>query len=123
VDEGYAGAPPAAYARRTLNCAQLGERTLYYFGISVTPECQGRGVGSALVRWVSARADADGVGVGVTTSQDGWHVFARNGFDVADTFTVDLDKYATKPRIVDAKEAKWGEYTFRLLLRKPIKGT
>jgi predicted N-acetyltransferase YhbS len=97
----------------------LGARMLYVFGIAVAPAHHGRGVGAALVRWVNAAADADGVGACVKTSQTGRRVFAANGYAPIDALTVDLDKYATVPRIVDGEAAKWGEYTFTALVRPP----
>jgi hypothetical protein len=39
-------------------------------------------------------------------SEAGWRAFAKNGFEIVETLTVDLDKYASEPRIVDAKEGR-----------------
>jgi GNAT superfamily N-acetyltransferase len=97
----------------------LGVKTLYCLGISVDPEYQRRGIGSKFIQWATKKADEDGVKVWVHASEAGWRAFAKNGFEIVETLTVDLDKYATKPRIVDGKESKWGQYNFRYMVYTP----
>jgi GNAT superfamily N-acetyltransferase len=50
------------FAEMEVKLLPLGERVLYCCSIGVHPTHQGRGVGTALVRWACDKADADGVG-------------------------------------------------------------
>jgi hypothetical protein len=85
-------------------------------GISVGSKFQSRGVGTALIRYGTSRADADGVFCWVHSSEAGYHVFKKNGFEVVGTLEMDLDEYATVPQ---PGGSKWGLYTFRYMKRLP----
>ncbi|KAI0484942.1 hypothetical protein GGR56DRAFT_669447 [Xylariaceae sp. FL0804] len=114
-----------AAARRPVG---LGTECLYVGGLCVDPPHGGRGVGSALLRWGTARADRAGVFCWVHSSEAGWPTFARHGFEVVDRLTVDLDEWAAPRRrrrsseggeVAEEKRAVWGEYTFRYMVRQP----
>lgn len=97
----------------------LNIKTMFIIGISVDPKVQGKGIGSMMLQWAGKKADEDKVKIWVHSSEAGWPVFKKNGFEEVERLTVDLDEYATKKRIVDGKEEKWGSYTFRYMLRDP----
>lgn len=100
-----------------------GTRAMYIACISVRPDQHGRGVGSALVRRGTERADAEGVFCWVHASEDGARVFRRCGFEVDDTLEVDLDHWAGQMGIkAPGGEEKWGTYTFRYMIRQPRAG-
>jgi N-acetylglutamate synthase-like GNAT family acetyltransferase len=109
------------FAEMEAKFCPLGERALYCVSIAVHPAHQARGIGTALVRWVCDKADADGVPVWVHTSEAAPPLFSKAGFEVVKTLTLDLDEWATKKRVVDGEEKKWGKYTFRYMVRQPRK--
>lgn len=105
-----------------------GTRAMYIVTIAVRPDAHGRGVGSALVRRGTDRADAEGQAQGggdgvlcwVHSSEGGAGVFRACGFEVDDTLEIDLDEWA---RPLDIRpppgEDRWGLYTFRYMVRQP----
>lgn len=97
-----------------------GTRAMYIISIAVRPDQHGRGVGSALVRKGTERADAEGVFCWVHASEDGEHVFRKCGFEVDDTLEIDLDHWASQMDISPpGREENWGTYTFRYMIRQP----
>jgi predicted N-acetyltransferase YhbS len=60
------------------------ERAPVLSGVAVAPDAQRMGVGSALVRWGCARADADGLPAFVAASRIAAPMYARHGFVVKD---------------------------------------
>jgi GNAT superfamily N-acetyltransferase len=101
----------------------LGQRVLYIISIIVSPEYQGKGVGSAFIKWGTDKADLDGVRCWVHASEAGWPAFHKAGFEAVGTLDIDLDEYATGPRkFADSKpDEPWGPYTFRYMRREPRK--
>ena len=93
----------------------------FIVGLYVAPEYQGQGIGSALMRYGTEKADQDAVFCWVSSSDSGTKAYEANGFQTVETFTVDLDKYAKKDGIrIGPKEGdKWGEYTWRFMVRQP----
>lgn len=134
VPEGYvkAGAPEldalarlemltsahlAEYQRRVM---PPGTRAMYVVSVSVHPAHRGKGVGTALVRRGTGRADAEGVFCWVHSSEDGAPMFRKCGFEVDDSLDVDLDHWAGQMGIrPPAGDEKWGAYIFRYLIRQP----
>lgn len=97
-----------------------GTRCMYVVSITVHPKHQGRGVGSALIRKGTQRADAEGVFCWVHSSEHGAPVFRKCGFEVDDSLELDLDAWAGKMDIdPPAGDDKWGKYTFRYMVRQP----
>lgn len=102
------------------------QRWLYIGGISVDPAYHGRGVGSSLLRWGTDLADRVGASCWVHSSEAGWALFSRHGFEEVERLTVDLDEWAVGPPPpgmgveVDSMR-KWGTYTFRYGVRQPVK--
>lgn len=106
-----------AYQRRVM---PPGARAMYIVSIAVRPDAQGRGVGSALVRRGTDRADAAGVLCWVHASEGGAGAFGACGFEVDETLTVDLDEWARPLGIAPPPgEGEWGLYTFRYMDRRP----
>ncbi|KUI54462.1 hypothetical protein VP1G_01840 [Cytospora mali] len=97
-----------------------GTRCMYVVGITVHPKFQGRGVGEALMRLGTQRADAEGVFCWVHSSEDGYALYRKCGFEIADTLEIDLDEWARKMDIKPPMgDEKWGKYTFRYMVRQP----
>ncbi|CAN8102696.1 unnamed protein product [Discula destructiva] len=102
-----------------------GVRCLYVVGMNVHPDHQGRGVGSALMKLGTDRADKEGVFCWVHSSEDGAEFYRKCGFEVDDTLEVDLDHWAAlmEPKIEPpAGDDKWGTYTFNYMIRQPKTG-
>jgi ribosomal protein S18 acetylase RimI-like enzyme len=69
----------------TLHAACVPSPHWYLFVIGVEPECQGRGVGDALLRPMLARADREGTPVYLETHNRGnVGFYQKYGFDVAE---------------------------------------
>lgn len=97
-----------------------GTRCMFIGGIQVHPEHQGKGIGRALVRKGTERADAEGVICWVHSSEAGAALFPKCGFEVDETLEIDLDEWAGKMDLKPpAGEEKWGTYTFRYFVRQP----
>jgi GNAT superfamily N-acetyltransferase len=100
-----------------------GTRCMFLGGITIDPSFQGQGVGSELLRWGTQQADRLGVFCWVHSSQAGSSIFEKHGFETVDTLTLDLDEYAIGPPPkggVFGEMEKWGEYTFRYMVRQPV---
>lgn len=96
-------------------------RCMYVITIAVHPEHQGRGVGPALIKRGTSRADAEGALCWVQSSEaGGLHACQKCGFEEDDRLEVDLDRWAQKLNIKPpAGDDKWGTYAFRYLVRRP----
>lgn len=94
------------------------KRTFFCTGISVHPDYQSKGVASALLDWATRFADKHQAQSWVHLSDHpgGVKAFEKYGFEVVNSVTVDLDRYAKKER---PEGRPWGKYTFRFLLRMP----
>lgn len=91
-----------------------GTRTFFCTGISVLPSHQSRGVGSALLDWVTGFADGNGANcwIHLSDSPAGVRMLEKKGFGEVNRLQVDLDRYAVKER-----DQPWGKYTFRYMRR------
>lgn len=95
-----------------------GTKCRYLCACVVHPSYQGRGVGSALIRWGTQRADEEGVFCWVHSSDGGHFAFQKAGFEEVERLKVDLDEFAEEKR-VGVEDGKWGEYVFRYMVRQP----
>lgn len=75
---------------------------------AVLPLFQKRGIGAALVKWGTAKADAESLPCWALASPAGYRVYERVGFVGVERQSVDLDKYASGP---GPENGKWGVYT------------
>lgn len=107
----------ANYQQRIMSPAT---RAMYITSVSVHPAHHGRGVGTALIKHGTDRADREGVFCWVHSSEAGTAMFHKCGFEVDETLDIDLDHWANqmdiKPPLGDDK---WGMYTFRYMIRQP----
>lgn len=95
-------------------------RCMYVITITVHPKHQGRGVGPALIKQGTNRADAEGALCWVHSSEAGVHTYRKCGFEEDDSLEIDLDGWARKLDIKPpAGDDRWGTYTFRYLVRQP----
>lgn len=85
--------------------------------MSVDPGYQGQGVGSALVRWGTDRADTDGVYCWVSSSMDGYHVYEKAGFVEVGRQELVLDDYAQGVKREMGED--WGLYVWKWMRRDP----
>lgn len=93
-----------------------GTRCRYLTSCLVDPSYQGRGVGNALIRWGTAKADQEGVLCWVHSSDGGEGFYEKMGFEEVERFVVQLDEFADGPR---DGGGDWGEYLFRYMVRQP----
>ena len=102
-----------------------GESCAIILGLTVAPEHQSRGVGTALIKYGNELADQAGVDVWVHSSQQAWQAYCKCGFEVEKTLPVDLDAYAPRgprdgePVMDEGVRGKWGLYTIRYMKRIP----
>ncbi|KAJ7878431.1 hypothetical protein B0H13DRAFT_1722326 [Mycena leptocephala] len=93
----------------------MGGKNMYIFGISVDPAEQGKGVGSALLKFGTDMCDEHQCYAWVHASVAGYPVFYKAGFREIGRLEVNLDDYADG----DGKEQDWGMYTFRYCKYEP----
>lgn len=97
-----------------------GTRCMYVITITVHPKYQGRGVGPALIKQGTDRADSEGVPCWVHSSEAGVHTYQKCGFEEDNALEIDLDSWAKKMDIkAPGGENKWGTYTFKYMVRQP----
>lgn len=95
-----------------------GARCMYVITIAVHPKHQGRGVGKALLKYGTDRADSEGVFCWVHASEAGAATFRQCGFKVDEILEIDLDEPASKMDIKPpVGQAKWGTYNFTYMVR------
>ncbi|KAI7784119.1 acetyltransferase [Diaporthe eres] len=95
-------------------------RCMYVITLTVHPKYQGRGVGPALIKQGTNRADAEGALCWVHSSEAGVYTYKKCGFEEDDTLEIDLDDWERNLDIKPpAGDDKWGTYTFRYLIRQP----
>ena len=98
-----------------------GTQCIFVVGLSVSPRYQGRGVGSALLRWGTNFCDDRGVFAWVHSSEPAWKMYEKSGFQVVRALDVDLDEYAPMPPPNEGPDAKWGHYVLRYMKYFPKK--
>jgi GNAT superfamily N-acetyltransferase len=89
--------------------------------IAVYPVYQRLGVGTALVRWGTKRADKEGIPCWLHASEAGHMLFKWQGFEDVGIHKVNLDLFSTKP-YGGRKDGMWGWYTHRYMKRPYERG-
>lgn len=112
----------AGYQARV--AARRGPRCMYVMTIAVDPRHQGRGVGTALLRHGTDRADGSNVFCWVHASEAGAATaFRAAGFAPDEVLRVDLDATAGRMGIPPPPgRDSWGTYTFTYMVREPRGG-
>jgi predicted N-acetyltransferase YhbS len=96
-----------------------GKKHMALAGVSTSPKHQGRGIGSALVRWGTVKADEDGVPCWIHASPAALGMYLKTGFKVVGSTDYDLEEAAPGGK---GGNRGWGIYTFRYMLRLPENG-
>jgi predicted N-acetyltransferase YhbS len=96
-----------------------GSKCVIVTGLSIAPQHQGKGVGSALLKWGTDRADEHGVFMWVHSSEASYKVYSNGGFKVVGVLDLDLDAWAPGPPPGEGEGAKWGRYVCRYMKRLP----
>jgi ribosomal protein S18 acetylase RimI-like enzyme len=96
-----------------------GTKCMFICTLTVSPKFQGRGVGSALLKYGTDIADRFGVFAWVHSSdlEAAWKLYEKFGFKTQGTLDVNLDEYAPAPP--PEGENAWGRYVFRYMKRLP----
>lgn len=89
---------------------------IHFDTLVVDPTAQGHGVGTALVRWVTDKADEQGIYCWLQSSRAAHSIYLKSGYKDVSSFKVDLSEFAP-----GGKEGGWGwgVYDFRYMLRLP----
>ncbi|KAE9373444.1 hypothetical protein N431DRAFT_406943 [Stipitochalara longipes BDJ] len=97
-----------------------GSKCLILVAIPVLPAYQGKVVGSALIRWGTSIADAEGVYCWVSSSDGGWTAFQKSKFGEVGRLEVELDDFAGAVKNKEVEDGKWGKYVFRYMRRDAV---
>lgn len=93
----------------------------FIVGISILPEYQRMGIGTALMRWGADKADQEGVSCWVSSSMGGVGAFEKEGFKEIGRLEATLDDYSEGRGMPldDGGEKPWGVYVWYWLKREP----
>lgn len=89
---------------------------IHFNTLVVDPAAQGQGVGTALARWVTDRADEHGTYCLLQSSPAAHGIYLKAGFRDVGSFEVDLREFAPGGR---QEGWGWGMYKLRHMLRLP----
>lgn len=101
-----------------------GTNVMYVNGFQVAPQYQGKGVGKALMKWGTDKADAEGVICWAHSSESARPAYEACGFNVVEDgeTTVRLDDFARGDDGVwkgPEEGGEWGNYSWCCLVRQP----
>ncbi|KAF9342660.1 hypothetical protein BGX26_007079 [Mortierella sp. AD094] len=102
-----------------------GTKCRIIYGMNVAPAYQSQGIGSALLKWGTDKADQEGVFCWVSSSMGGWPAYAKSGFVEIGRLELTLDDYAqgvkwrVKNHEGEETEQDWGVYIWRWMKRDP----
>ena len=92
------------------------EKYIYLNTLVIHPDHQGHGIGSALLRWVIARTEADGVPCWLNSSPVAYSLYVKAGFKEVGFQDVDLREFVPKDM---ESQRQWGIYHCAYMLREP----
>lgn len=92
---------------------------IHFDTLVVDPAAQGHGVGTALVRWVTDKADEHGLYCWLQSSQAAHGIYLKAAFKDVGSFEVDLREFAPGGKEGAPGGWGWGMYKFRYMLRLP----
>ena len=92
---------------------------IFVIGLSVSPNHQGRGVGSALLQYGIDFCNERRVFAWVHSSESACKVYRKCGFQVVRSLDINLDDYAPQPPPGEGPDARWGHYVFRYMKYLP----
>ncbi|KAI1149452.1 acyl-CoA N-acyltransferase [Nemania diffusa] len=93
--------------------------------LAVSPSCQGRGIGSTLLRHGNAVAQERGLSIWVHSSHQAYAAYRKAGFETRRELNIGLDDYAPRPPLegeptmAGQHDGRWGEYVIRYMERRP----
>ena len=92
------------------------KKYIYFDTLVVDPAAQGHGIGTALVRWVTDKADEKGIYCWLQSSRAAHSIYLKAGYRDVHSFKLDLSEFAP-----GGKGGGWGfgVYDFRYMLRLP----
>ena len=92
------------------------KKYVHFNTLVVDPAAQGHGIGTALVRWVTDKADEQGIYCWLQSSRAAHSLYLKAGYRDVHSFKLDLSEFAP-----GGKEGGWGfgVYDFRYMLRLP----
>lgn len=117
--EGYTGQDMSNWMKKLM---PPGTRCMYICSIAIHPDYQGSGIGSALIKQGTDRADKEDVSAWVHASEAGANMFGRHGFREVGNLVLDLDHW--NQHNLDPPEGQgneWGKYTFKYMQREPLR--
>ena len=92
------------------------KKYIYFDTLVVDPAAQGHGIGTALVRWVTDKADEQGIYCWLQSSRAAHSIYLKAGYRDVHSLKLDLSEFAP-----GGKDGGWGfgVYDFRYMLRLP----
>ena len=97
-----------------------GSLCMYIASICVHPEHQGKGIGSALLKYGTDRADKEKLYCWVQSSEAGSNLFEQDGFEEVGRLEIDLDEWSCGEVEVPVGEESWGVYVLRYMRREAL---
>jgi len=94
-----------------------GQKHILLNTLVTSPRHRGKGVGTAMVRWIVAKADAERLSCWVQSSPAAYGLYLKAGFEVTDSLEVDLRTFAPGGK---GGQEGYGMYTFRYMIRHPV---
>jgi L-amino acid N-acyltransferase YncA len=110
-----------SYWQARLSCSYSSPEPAHMIlvAISILPPYQSQGAGSLLISYGTDIADARKVHCWVSSSDSGYRVFQKGGFEEVGRLELDLDLFAEAGCKNQAREdGKWGEYCWRYMRRE-----
>ena len=104
------------HSRKVVRTSMGDTRYMLLNTLMTEPRYQGRGVGTALVRWGNARADADNVPSFLQGSAFAYKLYLKHGWKIVEQFDVDLREWLPHGKRDDMG---YGNYSYRYMIRLP----